>query len=287
MVGDPFALALDELLGDAGAHAAAAIPPAWAELPRGTVIPLIAQGENGIVAPRLRREASWRAELDGARSPDALSLGADSLCALAHDLQGPLTAASGMIELCAADASASTETLRRVVASLHQLAAAQSLRARRIPREVHAGPCLALDALEGPLQVLAGEFRRRRVALSAPPPHPTLSLPVSEDVAVCALLQLAENALAAAQVGGSGASVVIGDEGDACVIRVDDDGPGLTDAERAHAGAWAWSTRGAGRGYGLWILRTLAFRLGGAVALSPRAPRGTSARFGVRRRAPR
>lgn len=288
---DPIARALGELLGAHAPAAAARIPAPWSELPRGAVIPLIARGEGGLVALRLIRDEAWRAVDDGpfdegALSPGALALGANALCALAHDLQGPLTGASGMIELCAADAGAQADALRRVVASLHHAAAMQSLRARRIPREVHEGPCLAPDALEGPLAVIAGEFRRRRVALEAPS-APSCSLPMSEDVAVCALLQLAENALAAALVGGTAVSIAVGDEGDACVIRVEDDGPGLPEGDRLRVASLGWTSRGGEHGYGLWVLRSLAHRLDGALSLSPRAPRGTCARFAVRRRAPR
>lgn len=288
----PFVTALATHLDDARALAAAEpIPPSWTSLPRGAVIPLIAHGEKGLVALRLLRDDDWRAALEGPVSSDdatddALRLAADALSALAHDLQGPLSVACGFVELALAEAPGEADGLRRALSSLHHLAAMQSLRARRAPRDLGRGPTWARDALEGPLAVLAAEFRRRRVVLDVSAP-PDVSVPLSEDVAVCAMLHLTENALSAAQLGAPRAAIAFDDTDEAFSIRVEDEGPGLDAAARDAAGRRGWSTRGGTGGYGLWVLRTIAHRLGAALSLSPRTPRGTVARFAVRRPAPR
>lgn len=268
----------EAVAGAWGDDAAAGIPAAWEGLPRGSVVLLR--------AGRALRDERWVARDDeGAPcSVEAIALAARAAVSLAHDLQGPLTAAIGNLELLNDDAAPDVaRRLEHTAGVLRQLAAAQSLRARRLPMAIDRGPSPAGDALEAALAAVEGEFRRRRVPLASPRPTAGLALPASEDVAVAALAQLAENALFAAVLRGGAVSIALRESADAVELCVDDEGPGLTDEARARVGTEGWSTRGSARGYGLWALRAVAARVRGAVALAPREGRGLSARLGLRR----
>jgi signal transduction histidine kinase len=279
-VTDDLARALAEVLpSDAAGAARRDIPASWDSLPRGALVLAHAPVAGGHVPLRLCRAEVWRATLDESTDLSAavraLETAGRAARRLAHDLQSPLGALLGALELRGTDGDTAT-----LEAPLRALAAAQSARAGRFPARVNRGPTEGA-VVEASLDALAAEFRRHgmRLACDAPP----AILPMGEDVARSAAMQLVENALDAIKLGGTSAQLCFDDAPDATVIRVCDDGPGMRDAHRAAAGRRGWSPRGGDHGLGLWSLWVTTGALGGAVALAPREGGGTDARFALRR----
>lgn len=99
-----------------------------------------------------------------------------------------------------------------------------------------------------------------------------------------ALLALMQNAKSH---GASGARIRLARDGDTCRITVDDDGPGMSEADRAQAfsrffrGSNAAGNYGGGFGLGLPIVRSIVEAHGGAVALDESAMGGLSVQLSL------
>jgi nitrogen fixation/metabolism regulation signal transduction histidine kinase len=89
-----------------------------------------------------------------------------------------------------------------------------------------------------------------------------------------ALVNLVKNALEAIPADGK-ASVTVRFEPDAVEFVVEDDGPGLSEEQRAHLFAPGFTTKPEGSGLGLAIVERIAVEHGGAVRAEPVSPRGT------------
>lgn len=99
---------------------------------------------------------------------------------------------------------------------------------------------------------------------------------------VTILGNLIDNAVDAAQ-GGDGARVTVTartDQGSELLLRVADTGPGIAPASADAVFARGWSTKSAGRGLGLALVRQAVHRAGGSVELT--AAGGGGAEFTVR-----
>lgn len=98
---------------------------------------------------------------------------------------------------------------------------------------------------------------------------------------VTVLGNLVDNAVDACPSGGT-VEVSLRPDEEGTVITVRDDGPGIPEADRDRIFESGWSTKGAAgtRGIGLALVRRIARRRGGDVAVSTSAAQG--ARFDVR-----
>ena len=95
---------------------------------------------------------------------------------------------------------------------------------------------------------------------------------------------LVQNAIEiAGQAGGSRIRVYISTNERYLIIDVCDDGPGIPPHIRQRVFEAGFSTRGDGRGSGLWMVRTHAARFGGEVSLLRSEPGDTCFRLTVRR----
>lgn len=277
--------ALTELLGAADAdRASAQIPAAWTGLPAGSV--LLTTLVDGASARTVRalRDETWRVSLDDAsdlgRDREQVLFAGELSRRLAHDLQAPITAAAGYVEL---SASESNPDIELSVGLLHDLAALNALRAERAPRSLDEEPAEIGEVLELG-EVLAREFRRHRASFSLSAP-PVIDAKLCNAALCCALVTLGENALDAIKRGGSSARATIAHHDERVVLQIVDDGAGFDPAHRAAIGRKGWSHRGRRMSLGLWVLRVVAASLDGAIALSPNELRGVDARVCVRARA--
>ncbi|MDQ0798496.1 HAMP domain-containing sensor histidine kinase [Arthrobacter sp. SLBN-112] len=185
-------------------------------------------------------------------------------------------------------AVAELERVEEILDGVLKLAAAEhrasegSLRIAGRPQEHDAAPPI------DPFPVLQGEIERvapladqagcRLVLATAPHPAALVACRAAE------LAQMLDELLGNAFKYAPGATVTaaVRVEGDAVVVEVSDDGPGLSAAERASAATRFWrSPRHAsvpGTGLGMTIVGELAAANGGRLVLADAAPHGLSAR---------
>lgn len=269
-----------EALGPvAGARVAARVPAAWEALGPGALV-LASSVSGGVsVGVRAVRDELWRAwadpPSDHARDRAAVELAADASLRLAHDLQAPLGAALGRVELADLD----HPDLREAAALLHDLGAVQSMRAERYPRV-----CDRLSDDPGGLyrveHALQREFARHGFRWRFDAPAGELAT-VGGDALQSALVILAENALQALQRGGVEARASMEVSDTFLVLRVVDDGPGVDPAWLDSLGLASWRRSPHRASRGLWTLGVIAACLDGAICLAPRVSRGTDARVAL------
>lgn len=274
------AQALIEALGDArGARVASRVPAAWDALGPGALVLAASVCDGAAAVARAVRDDGWRVSLDPptdhARDRASVELAADASRRLAHDLQAPLGAALGRVEL----ADLHHPDLQEAASLLLDLGAVQSMRAERFPRV-----CDRLVDDPGGLHrvdhALQREFARHGFRWRFDPPAGELGA-VGGDALQSALVILAENALSALQRGGTEAHASLEESDDLLVLRVVDDGPGVEPAWRHALGLASWRRSPHRASRGLWTLGVIAASLEGAVCLAPRAPRGTDARVAL------
>lgn len=252
----------------------AQVPEAWAALPEGTVVLSGAAPSDTSWIARWTRDSRWRASLDPPRDHPrdlaAIALAGEAARRLAHDLQTPLGAVAGRIELI----EPPTEALDLCARRLFSLGALQAVRAQRFPRAMEA-----LTPHEGALPTLVDalqrEFQRHGAALSS---RLDPQADRCGDATQSALLILVENALSAIQRGGREAHATVSLRDEAISLCVTDDGPGLDPSLRAVIGRRGSVRGGSYERLGLWTLAVIVTSLRGALALSPRAQGGLEAR---------
>lgn len=272
--------ALVDALGPAvGARVAARLPDAWEALGPGALVLVASVAEGASFGVRAVRGERWRVTRDPpserARDRAAIELAGDASRLLAHDLQAPLGAALGRVELADLD----HPDLREAASLLHDLGAVQSMRAERFPRV-----CDRLVDDPGGLHrvahALQHEFARHGFRWRFD--HPAGELEAAGgDALQSALVILAENALQALQRGGVEARASLESADGFMVLRVVDDGPGVDPAWLDSLGLATWRRSPHRASRGLWTLGVIAACLDGAVCLAPRASRGTDARVAL------
>lgn len=267
-----------------GARARAQAPASWESLrPGALLLTTLIDGDDARTV-RATLDEGWRVSVDPvtrlAHERASLELAGELLRRFAHDLQAPLTAAAGSVEL--AEVSPDPD-LADAAALLQHLGAMQSVRAERAPGPLDGGDF----ELEGAYQiadVLRREFLRHGARFELDAAY-DLDAPVSDAALRCALVVLAENALAAVKRGGGAARASIRAEGEFVSLAVTDDGAGWPADDRAHLARLGWGRAGRRRPLGLWTLRVVTASHAGAVALSPNAGPGLEARAAFRSRA--
>lgn len=273
-------MTLSQALVDAlGGASGARVPAAWESLGPGALVLAATVSDGAAVVARAVRDDRWRVSLDPpsdhARDRASVELAADASRRLAHDLQAPLGAALGRVELADLD----HPDLREAASLLHDLGAVQAMRAERFPRVCDrlADDPGGLHRVEHALQ---REFARHGFSWRFDQPSDELA-EVGGDALQSALVILGENALQALQRGGLEARASL----EACetflVLRVIDDGPGVDPAWLDSLGLATWRRSPHRASRGLWTLGVIAASLGGAVCLAPRASRGTDARVAL------
>lgn len=274
------AQSLIDAFGEApGARIASRLPSAWESLGPGALVLAASVTDGEGVVVRAVRDDRWRVSLDPpsdhARDRASVELAADASRRLVHDLQAPLGAALGRVEIADLD----HPDLREAASLLHDLGAVQSMRAERFPRV-----CDRLVDDPGGLHrvehALQREFARHGFRWRFDQPADELAT-VGGDALQSALVILAENALQALQRGGVEAHASVEVSDGFLVLRVVDDGPGVEPAWRDSLGLATWRRSPHRASRGLWTLGVIAASLGGAICLAPRASRGTDARVAL------
>lgn len=237
-------------------------------------------GPDDELAALARSIDSMADELEKARGQERAFL-----LNVSHDLRTPLTSIKGYSEAIAdgtavdADGRAraagviTTEArrLERLVADLLDLARLDAHQFSLRPAETDAR-AVVLATVEG-FAPIASEWKIQLRAI----PGEAVPATVDPERLAQIVANLVENALKYAS------SVVVVDvmrvDG-ALQVRVDDDGPGIPDADRARVFERLYTARGTpgrrvGTGIGLAIVHELAVAMGGSTAVAPLAPAGT------------
>lgn len=238
-----------------------------------------ADGERGVMAPVQRPIVREVAELSDALTRMAATLEQradyirDFAAHVSHEFKTPLTTIRGTVELLRdhldtmsaeerdrflANMDAEAERLSRLVRRLLELARADTL---RVTEEV------ATDAVP-----VAARLAARHGAMASLPP----SLPVAmgAEALESVLANLIENARRHAGPEAR-VEVALAPEGDGAVLRVSDDGPGVSPANagRVFTPFFTTARQSGGTGLGLAIARGIVEAHGGTIALRP-AERG-------------
>jgi signal transduction histidine kinase len=201
----------------------------------------------------------------------------------AHELRTPLTAVKTHVQvarLLSNDGSAA-ESLAQAEegASRLQHTIDQLLMLARVEGPFSFGADQHADATavaRTALQQLAPSGRAR-VSIIKPADAGAVALPAV--LAVTALRNLLDNALRNSP-SDSAVQLSLTKTGDSMRFEVNDEGPGMSEAERAHALQRFWRKgSGHGSGLGLSIVAAIAERYGGRLELLPREQRGLSARL--------
>lgn len=210
---------------------------------------------------------------------------------LAHEIRNPLNSLNLNMQMLEEELGERDETptgrrllsiTRGEIARLERLVIDFLSYARPRPLELEEVP--AIELLEQAREVLEGEARIRRVKLEVVDRSGGARLRVDPGQMRQLLLNLAQNALAAAAEGTAGESrVVLAADRRASVIElaVEDDGPGIAAEDRERVFDIFYSTRKGGTGLGLAIVERIARNHGGRVEIDSELGRGTTVRVAL------
>jgi two-component system OmpR family sensor kinase len=201
-----------------------------------------------------------------------------------HELRTPLAIAIGYIGILQRDAIEDPELARRIVGDIateHERLTRLVERILQLARldAVAADPSATCDAVRVAREAIALVRPldiEREIALNAPD---SAWLAIAPDDFRDAVRNLLENALRYAP--GSDIAVTIVSDGKSTIVRVADNGPGMTAFARDHAFdrffRGSATTTAVGSGLGLAIVRRIAERAGGIARLDSEEDRGTVA----------
>ncbi len=210
----------------------------------------------------------------------------DIVYTLAHDLRTPLAAANVTMHQALTGAYgdisdryrgiltttlAANDDERRIVETLLLVARYEAGEDSTVFDRVDCGELVAQTAGElGPVAEVKGVTLR-----AEQPPQPLFVLGDAHEIRR-AIINLIANALEATPSGGR-VVVRASHDADVVAIAVEDDGYGLPEGRRAGLfQRFGGTPPGAGSGLGLYIVRRIAEKHGGAVSYAPREPRGSA-----------
>lgn len=211
----------------------------------------------------------------------------------AHELKTPLAGlkTQAQIALASADGAVHANALRqissgvdrtsRLVKQLLDLATIEAGDA--VPILSSEEPVAALKAVVADLQPLA---RNRNVTVTVDGTAADIQAFVEPQFFVLSLRNLVENAILHSPDGGS-VRCRIAASGNEVIIVVEDEGPGMSEAELPRATKRFFRGRNkaeTGSGLGLSIVELAMTRIGGTLSLANREPRGLSASMVIRSR---
>jgi PAS domain S-box-containing protein len=231
-------------------------------------------------------QALWNARLyqleqERARAAEQLAaLRSDFVAAVSHELRTPLTAVLGYAELLKGRWEMLSDQQRRsfidliaAAANRQKLLVEDLLRVSRLDTAeptIRHEPIRVVDAIRGATAVVNGAYSDQRITSEGPP-----QLAVLADASLMEriLINLIDNA-AKYSAEGSPVGVTWMGEGDMCVVRVHDRGPGIPEEARgilfSRFGRVPGSRMRAGRvgtGLGLYLGREYAQAMGGSLEL--------------------
>jgi len=237
------------------------------------------------LAEKLARLAKLESEFQAILEAEKLESLAEFAAGAGHEINNPLTVISGRAQLLLRE---ETDEERRHALALivaqtkrvYEMIADMMLFARPPRPELQTVDLAHLaDELVADLRPLCAEQKTSLYRTGETGPMPIEADPVQIGVALRAIGRNALEALGeggVVEIGvGSSAEVESRTEG---IVRIDDDGPGITPEHRRHFFAPYYSARQAGRGLGLGLSK--AWRIvanhGGRIEVSSRPGGGTS-----------
>lgn len=215
---------------------------------------------------------------------------------LAHEIRNPLNSLNLNMQMLEEELGERGETptggrllgiTRHEIARLERLVTDFLSYAR--PRPLELEEVSVGELLERARELLAGEARARRVALSVSDRTEGARLRVDPGQIRQLLLNLAQNALTAACEHAAEPRVVLAAErhGPQIELRVEDNGPGIPPEDRERVFHIFYSTRKGGTGLGLAIVERIARNHGGRVEIDGEVGTGTTVRVTLPAAGPR
>jgi signal transduction histidine kinase len=195
---------------------------------------------------------------------------------LAHEMNTPIANILGYARTAAAEAD--SEPLRRRLAVIERQAERLAASVREILGSVHppnpAGQRFDLaKRVRDIAEVLAPVLRRHGVALDAHVPADRAEVWADPTLVEQIVFNLVSNAQ---QAGARTVRLSLQPRADACMLRVEDDGPGIDDAVRRRLFEAFVTTRERGTGLGLALSRRLARDMDGELELERSGADGTT-----------
>lgn len=234
---------------------------------------------SAMEADRVRIAALHRQEIERAQQ---LATVGELASGIAHEIKNPVVGISNGLDLVLrrTDDPALEPITSEMKRQLHRIdGAIRDLLTFARPRRPEVGPVDPVHLVERALSLVTPAAGRQHVKVVLHrPENPLPRLFADEDLLQQALVNLLMNAL---QFSPSGAEVTItpGIEGERVRIAIQDEGPGIPEADLEQVFKPFFTTRHSGTGLGLPISRGIVEQHGGRLTVE-NAPRG-GARFSV------
>jgi PAS domain S-box-containing protein len=199
---------------------------------------------------------------------EALAAIGQMAAVVAHEVKNPLAGIAGVIQILRGRYPKETgehqimgEVLTRIDALVETL---QDLLLYARPRELKLREVPLNDLLAETARMLAVDPRSKDVKIEMPVSQCTLRVDV--DYLREALLNIYLNA-AQAMNGKGEIHTELSDQGNLCILRITDNGPGIPDEVRARVFEPFFTTKGRGTGLGLALVKRVIERHGGEVRI--------------------
>jgi two-component system, NtrC family, C4-dicarboxylate transport sensor histidine kinase DctB len=222
-----------------------------------------------------RTEQRLRATQDELVQAGKLAVLGQMAASITHEINQPLAALRALNDNARvflergmqADTQANLEAIDALTQRIAAIVAQLKGFARR--DELRVQPVSVAAAFQASVALVSAEARRRHVKLDCPPVVPESLIVLGQQVRIeQVLVNLLRNGIdASAEKGGGTVTLHAEVEGGQALLRVSDDGPGLSDEVLAHLFEPFFTTkrRGDGLGLGLSISASIANALGGTL----------------------
>ncbi len=219
---------------------------------------------------RQRAESQLHTMKDELVQASKLALLGQVAAGVAHEINQPVAAIRAYADNAAEflrrrDEGAAQENLGTIAALTDRIGhITGELRAFSRKAGASVGPTDLMEALEGALLLVGPRARRQGVVLQSPPRNTACSVQANRVRLEQVLVNLLQNGLEALEGLPEGRIVLtLHDAGDTVLLYVHDNGPGLSDAARAHLFTPFHTTKPDGLGLGLVISRDIVAEFGG------------------------